>query len=119
MTIRVDRMREQVRRELARVIERGDIRDPRLQGIISVTDVELSRDLQYGTVFVSVMNADAAPVIEALNHAVGFMKGSLAKALSVRYVPQLRFKEDTSFAYGNHIEGILRSLDIPAESPEG
>ncbi|MBF0124266.1 MAG: 30S ribosome-binding factor RbfA [Magnetococcales bacterium] len=113
MTVRVDRMRELIRREIARMLERGDVRDPRLQGIISVTDVELSRDLQYATVFISVMSADAAEVLAGLSHAVGFMRGHLAKALSVRYAPQLQFREDTSFAYGQHIDDILRTLHIP------
>ncbi|MBF0176630.1 MAG: 30S ribosome-binding factor RbfA [Magnetococcales bacterium] len=118
MTLRTERVRVQIRREIATLLERGEVKDPRLTGVVSISDVEVSRDLSYATVYFSILGAGAsAEAMEdagaALNHAAGFIRSRLARRLKIRQIPILRFVKDNSFEYGSQIDRLLQSLHIP------
>ncbi|MBF0153548.1 MAG: 30S ribosome-binding factor RbfA [Magnetococcales bacterium] len=114
MSVRTERVRVQIRREIADMLERGEVKDPRLTGLVSISDVEVSRDLSYATVYYSILGVDATDAAgEALNHAAGFVRSRLARRLKIRQIPILRFTRDTSFEYGNQIDRLLQSLHIP------
>ena len=98
-----------------------EVKDPRLQGkIISVTDVDVSRDGSYATCYVSVMagtNDKTAEeeAVEGLRSATGLFRKEIGKQVKLRRVPELTFKIDNSLEYGLHIENVIKGLDIKPE----
>ena len=106
---RTDRVADYLRQELAALIQ-FEMRDPRV-GMVSVTDVEVSKNLSHARVFYTVMDAnsteEANEVTKALNRAAGFMRTQLSKGSSMRMVPQLRFYFDTSVGRGRHMEQLI------------
>jgi ribosome-binding factor A len=91
---------------------RRKIRDPRLDGV-TITDVEITADLQNATVFYSVLDAtdeNKSEVQAGLDHAGGYLRRELASVLTLRYTPQLAFRLDQSFVAGQRIEQLLNSL---------
>jgi ribosome-binding factor A len=90
---RSDRLSHLLQREIAELV-RTEVKDPRVSGI-TVLDVEVSRDLAHATVFFSMLSEQGHLEAEqALNHAGGFLRHELGRRLSVRTVPQLRFRYD-------------------------
>jgi ribosome-binding factor A len=114
---RSQRMGTQVLRTLSELL-RFESKDPRLKGI-SLTAVELTRDLSVARVHFSLFNPDedVEPVIEGLAKANGFLRAKLGSELKVRHVPQLRFVHDDSAKYAAHISDLLDSAR-PADSEE-
>ncbi|MBF0418350.1 MAG: 30S ribosome-binding factor RbfA [Magnetococcales bacterium] len=118
MSMRVDRVRGQIRKELAAMLQRGEVHDPGLAlSMISITDVTLSRDLHYALVYFTVMGQDVAQVMAALHRASGFMRARVAKALGLRLAPELRFQPDLSLKRADDMERLLKSIHIPKERP--
>jgi ribosome-binding factor A len=125
MTPRAQRVADQIQRILADLIQR-EIRDPRL-GMISVTGVDVSRDFSYATVFVTVMSAgaghhnigtrlkdmsaedqeDIKQNLQILNRAAGFLRGQLARSLSLRVIPSLKFRYDESIGDGQYLSSLI------------
>jgi len=117
---RTDRVADFLREEVARLVQ-FEMGDPRV-GMVSITDVEVSRDLAHAKVFYTVVGRDdaetAAEVTETLNGASGFMRARLSKDSSMRMVPQLRFQFDTSVGRGRRMEELIEravASDGPAE----
>ncbi|MBF0165383.1 MAG: 30S ribosome-binding factor RbfA [Magnetococcales bacterium] len=118
MSVRMDRVRGQIRKELAAMLQRGEVHDPGLSlSMISITDVELSRDLHYAVVYFTVMGQDVGEVMSALHRAAGFMRARVAKALGLRLAPELRFQPDLSFKRADEMERLLKSIQIPEDKP--
>ncbi|MBF0294231.1 MAG: 30S ribosome-binding factor RbfA [Magnetococcales bacterium] len=118
MTIRVERVRGRIREEIADMLQRGEVHDPLLSlSMISITDVTLSRDLQYAVVHFSVMGQDVASVLAGLQRAAGFMRSRVGRSLGLRHAPELKFVPDLSFAQGDRIEKLLKTIQIPPVSP--
>ncbi len=123
MKIRPERVAQQMRREVASILER-DMRDPRLQDRwVSVTDVEVTPDLSLARIYVSVLEGGPTreQALEALQSAAGFVRHALAPRLGLREMPEIRFLLDTSIERGARVEEILRKLargePIPDEDP--
>lgn len=109
------RVGEQVRHALTEVIQRGELRDPVLEGaVLSVNEVRMSPDLKIATVFVTALGReDMAPVIKALAANAKFIRGRVAPALrQMKYMPQFRFRADTSFDNFSKIDELLRSPEV-------
>ena len=107
---RTDRIGEEIRKELDRII-REDLRDPRIEGTYSITHVEVTRDLRFAKVRVSVLETEKrAPLIKALKSAAGYMRRELGQALSLRYTPELLIELDTNMEYGAHIASLLKQV---------
>ena len=125
---RVQRVADQIQRELASLIQM-EVNDPRV-GMVSVTGVEVSRDIAHAKVFVTVLNTltedseinkstlsepgdldklEIKENIDALNKAAGFLRSLLAKRLSTRSVPKLRFFYDGSIARGQQLSSLIDS----------
>lgn len=104
---RTRRVGEQLQRELANLI-RDEINDPRL-GMISVSAVEVSRDLSHAKVFFSTLGEqDAADASQAvLQGAAGFLRHALGQRLAMRHVPQLHFKQDHSLEQGARLSALI------------
>jgi len=112
MTRKSERTSELIKREISRLLER-EVNDPRLSGLISVTEVLLSPDLKQAKVFVSVLeNENKKEVLEGFDTAAGFLRRELASHLKLRYAPQL------SFHYDNSIERGARVLKLMGEIGE-
>ncbi len=110
---RIHKIGEEIKRELSDIISK-DIKDPRIKtGVISITGVEVSGDLSYAKVFVSIYgkDVDAGKVMDIMKKSSGFMRSELGKHIRIRHIPELIFQQDTSMAYGDHINKILKGLD--------
>ena len=109
---RIERLNELVRQEIADLITR-EIKDPRLQGVVSITAVRVTADLRYASVFVSVLGSgeERNGSLTALQSAAGFLRKQIAQRIPIRQVPELRFKLDTSIEQGERIKQILRDID--------
>ncbi|MCL0028733.1 30S ribosome-binding factor RbfA [Dehalococcoidia bacterium] len=116
MTRRTERLNALLRNEISNLILRG-IKDPRISGVVSLTRVDVSNDLSYATVHVSIYGSitDKKNTLKALKSASGFMRRELLNRISVRSMPILRFKLDESIADGNEILHLINSLEIPPE----
>ena len=114
---RKDRISEEVRRELDRIL-REDVRDPRVTGTWSITRADVTRDLRYAKVRVSVLEDELrAPMLKALKSAAGFIRRELGHRLNLRYTPELLFEADDNIAYGVHISSILADV-LPKDTVE-
>jgi len=111
MKIRPERVAESIKREMADVLA-NRMRDPRLSGMISVTDVEVTGDLSIARVYVSVLaeEAERDRAFEALSRSAGFVRHELAPRLGLREMPEIRFELDTSIERGARVEELLRRL---------
>ncbi len=107
---RIGRINEEIMRELSALIR--TLKDPRVQGMVSITRVDTSADLRYARVFVSVLNkGDSREVFKGLRSASGWLRRSLGINLSLRYTPELIFEPDDSIDRGSHILEILRDIE--------
>ncbi len=114
---RIDRISEEVRREVDRII-RDELNDPRVTGTFSITRAEVTRDLRYAKIFVSVLEDDRrADLMKALKSAAGFIRRALGHEMIIRQAPELIFVEDRNIAYGAHIAQVLREVRA-GEAPE-
>ncbi|MDE2477020.1 MAG: 30S ribosome-binding factor RbfA [Alphaproteobacteria bacterium] len=120
------RVGEMLRHTLSDILRNTEIRDPDLTGIsVTVTQVKPSPDMRHATVFVEPLGGINAPaVLAALNRHRGFLRGELGRTIELKFTPELRFIEDTSFAEAERIETILhsekvaRDINIGGEAPE-
>jgi ribosome-binding factor A len=109
------RVGEQVRHALSEVMQRGEIEDDLLRtAVLSVSEVRMSPDLKIATAFVSPIGAaDAEAVVDALNRHARFIRGRLSPALrQMKFMPEIRFRLDTSFENFARIDKLLRSPDV-------
>lgn len=109
------RVGEQVRHALADVIQRGEIRDDLLeQTVLSVSEVRMSPDLKIATAFIAPLGAaDNQAVIKALARNAKFIRGRVSGALrQMKYMPEFRFRLDTSFDNMARIDQLLRSPEV-------
>ncbi len=104
---RRDRVAEQIRRELADVID-NELRDPRV-GLISLTDVEVSLDYAHAKVFFSSLAGSATldQVQAGLENAAGFLRSELGKRISIHMTPQLHFIFDQSLERGAQLSRLI------------
>jgi len=109
------RVGEQVRHALSDVIARGEVRDDVIEGtVISISEVRMSPDLKIATAFVSPLGAkDDNAVIKALAKNAKFIRGRVSGALrQMKYMPEFRFRLDTSFDNMARIDALLRSPEV-------
>jgi ribosome-binding factor A len=107
---RTQRVADYLQRELAGLIQH-ELRDPRV-GMVSITGVNVSRDLGHAKVYFTVLGCDssedASDSSEALNKAAGFLRSELSRESTMRSVPQLRFYFDSSVGQGRHLEDLIK-----------
>ena len=104
---RIDRISEEVRREVDAII-REEVHDPRVSGTYSVTRAEVTGDLRYAKIYISVLEEDKRQgLMDALKKARGFIRHALGKRMIIRYTPELIFISDQNIEYGVHIAKVL------------
>jgi ribosome-binding factor A len=108
---RVRRVAEQIKKDIGQIIA-SQIKDPRVAGITSVTEVQLTRDLRYASVYVSIFGTDLEKdeTLQTLIRAAGYIRGEIGRRIRLRYVPEINFFLDNSIEYGVHIENVIKSL---------
>jgi ribosome-binding factor A len=106
---RVDKVADLLKKEIALLIQ-NEVRDPRV-GMASVTGVRVSKDLSYANVFITFLGkSEAAEIeegIEALNRAAGFLRTLLAKTVSLRITPRLKFIYDDTLVRGQQLTSLI------------
>ena len=103
---RSERVAGQIRRDLAKLIQ-TEIKDPEV-GFISLSDVEVTRDLSHAQIFITVFNPETADTsIKALRRAAAFLRRRLGQELRLRHVPELHFVHDDSVEKGSRIEELI------------
>ncbi|HTW29156.1 MAG TPA: 30S ribosome-binding factor RbfA [Acetobacteraceae bacterium] len=114
------RVAEEIRHALAALFARGDFRDPELaEAHLTVTEVRTSPDLRHATVFVTRLGrADAAALLPALQRAAPFLRGVVARAVRLRYAPELHFQADTSLDNAMHIDALMHSPEVARDLEE-
>jgi len=105
------RVGEELRHTLARILERGEIRDPNVAGRgVTITEVSVSPDLRQATVFVVPLGGgEAAPLLAGLTRAAPFLRREVAKQVQLRVAPEFSFAADTSFDKAKRIDELLNS----------
>ena len=109
---RTDRVGQQIQKEIAVILQR-EIKDPRL-GMVTVSAVEVSRDLSYAKIFITVFNTqdeDAAKQsAKVLNEATGYIRSLLGKRIRARIMPELKFVVDNSLMEGMRISNLVDTI---------
>lgn len=108
---RMERIKEDIKRELSSILR--NIKDPRLSPMTSVVAVEVTKDLKYAKVYVSVMGTEEEKTssMQALKNATGFIKREIGARLNLRGVPHPAFVLDRSIDYGAHINSIIAKIN--------
>jgi ribosome-binding factor A len=111
MAHRIERVNNLIRREISELIQ-YEIRDPRLESFVTVTEVSTSADLKYAKIFVSSMSGkqDEKNILEVLNSATGYLRTELASKIRIRRIPELSFQWDDSIEHGDKILRIMDDL---------
>jgi len=108
MTRRTDRLNDQFREEISDLVMR-DLKDPRIGGLVTITEVDVSPDLSRAKVFVSVLGTEdeRKSTLKALTAASGFLQRGLRRRLTIRRMPELAFVADVSMEHGQRILTLL------------
>lgn len=105
---RTVRISEEMKREISSIIQ-GELKDPRLSRLISVTNVNVTKDLRYAKVFVSIMGNDEEKknAIDGLKSAAGFIRREVGHRIQLRYTPEIQFELDNSIEHGAYISKLI------------
>ena len=115
MSRRSTRLEDQIRSDISEMLQR-EMTDPRLTTtavIISITAVELTEDLRYARVYLSILGSDeqTRDAFSAIRHAAGFIRRGLAQRLSLRFVPEVSFHLDPSVARGARVLELMKQIE--------
>lgn len=116
---RFDRIDEEMKKEISNIIS-YEIKDPNVTGLISVTRVNVTTDLKYAKVYVSILNAkNTKATLAGLKKASGFVRTEVAKRINLRTTPEIIFELDDSMEYGARIDSILKEVMKDIKTEEG
>ncbi|MCX8600634.1 MULTISPECIES: 30S ribosome-binding factor RbfA [unclassified Gilliamella] len=109
---RSSRVGHELQKEIAIILQR-EIKDPRL-GMVTVSGVDISRDLSYAKIFVTFLNDDDPQVIEqglkVLNDAKGYIRSLIGKAMRLRIIPEIKFFYDESLVKGMQMSNLVSDV---------
>lgn len=111
MSHRPERLAEAIKKEISDML-RDELKDPRI-GFATITLVEVSSDLRYAKVYISVLGApeEQKNTLNALERAKGFVRSELGRRIRLRYTPELTFKLDTSIQRGTRVIKLLEEAN--------
>ncbi len=112
---RIDRVSEEVKRELAEIIR--ELKDPRICEFVSIISVKVTKDFKFAKVYISVIgtNEQKDDTVKGLNSAAGFIRREIGRRIQLRYTPQFTFVPDDSIEYGAHISKVLSDIEKKSE----
>jgi ribosome-binding factor A len=105
---RIDRINEDIKRELSDILR--DLKDPRIKGLVSILNVEITSDLSYAKVYVSIVGGDASEALKGLKSAAGFARRELSSRLLIRKTPELKFIHDDQIEHSAKISKIINEI---------
>ena len=110
--IRKKKIESLLREKISSIVLMGELKDPRMGELVTVTDVTVASDLRDAKVYVSVMGGQETvkQIITTLNHAAGFIQKLLAQRVRLKFTPRLSFYHDDSIERGFRIDKILKDL---------
>lgn len=108
---RLSKLSEQIKKEISSIIQ-NEIKDPRVPMLTSVVAVEVTRDLRYAKVYVSVFGDEdkKSECIDGLKSASGYIRKEVGSRMNIRYIPELIFEIDRSIEYGMHIDKVIKEM---------
>jgi ribosome-binding factor A len=108
--VRKERLEEVLKREISEIIRR-EVKDPRI-GFVTVTDAQVSRDLCFAKVFVSILGTEEQQqaALQGLNSASRFIRGEFGQRIKLRQVPEISFRVDTAIQQGARIHELLEQV---------
>jgi ribosome-binding factor A len=108
MTRRTERLNDQLREEISDLVQR-ELKDPRIGGLVTITEVDVAPDLSHAKVFVSVLGTEEEreSTLRALDAAAHFLQRELRRRLTIRRMPELEFVRDDSIAHGAKILDLI------------
>ena len=112
MSLRNERVRKTLMKEIADIIQK-DIRDPRIEGVVSITDIELAHDNSFAKVYFSVFSTNEAAkqkTIDALEDNVSKIRYEVGKRIRLRLTPELRFIPDDSLERGTKVMDLIDKI---------
>lgn len=109
---RTDRVAEMIQRKLSQIIPK-EVKDPRLTGFVTISAVKVAADLGHAKVYFTVLNDDREMVTSILNAAASYLRGALARSITLRTVPQLHFVYDESIEYGQRLSRLIDKVAPP------
>ena len=113
---RIDRISQEVHKAIDAII-RDELNDPRIGGTWSIVRCEVTRDLRYCKVRVSILEEEKRKdMMKALQKAAGFVRRELGRRVDLRYVPEIVFELDTNIEYAAHINQLLKETQRHGES---
>ena len=117
---RSERVAEGIREEVATFLAE-DAKDPRIVGLVTVTGVDVTRDLRHAKVFVSIMGSDEERrvTLQGLESAAGHLRSRIGRVLRLRVAPEISFRYDDSVARAAKIEALLAELKQPPPAGDG
>ncbi|MBO3444761.1 30S ribosome-binding factor RbfA [Clostridium sp. CCUG 7971] len=107
---RTRRIAEEIRKVVSTMLISG-IKDPRITSMVSVTDVEVTNDLSYAYVYVSILGGDEESSLVGLKSAVNYIRREVSKNVKLRHTPQIIFKVDDSIKKGMYMSDLIRKVN--------
>lgn len=118
---RTRRVSEEVRKIISKMLYEGQIKDAKVKSsksLISVTSVEVVRDLRYAYVYISVLGNDAQSVIEGLQNAAGYVRKEVGQQMNIRYTPEIVFRLDDSIKKGAYMSKLISEVNKDIKNDE-
>ena len=105
------RINEEIKKSASAIIQ-NKVKDPRISSMVSVTRVDVTRDLSYAKIYVSIFGSEEQnkSTLQALKSSEGFIRNEIGKMVKIRHVPQVIIVKDDSLEYGMNIESVLRKI---------
>ena len=111
MTNRMQKVNEELKREISKIISLELNNSILKKGLISVTKVDTTPDFKYARVYVSMINiGNKKEALKALKKSSGFVRSEIAKKVNLKYTPEIIFEFDESIEYGDRIDNILKNI---------
>ena len=107
---RTRRIAEEIRKIVSTLLING-IKDPRINSLVSVTDVEVTSDLSYAYVYVSILGGDEESTLEGLKSACGYIRREVGKSIKIRHTPEIIFKIDDSLLKGMYMDELIKKVN--------
>ena len=116
---RSNRVADSIHKEVSSLLLKG-LKDPRI-GFVTITAVDVTRDLRYARIYFSVMGDEEARknAQKGLTSSVSYIRRELGQRLRMRYVPEINFQYDSSLEYGNRIESLIREIHSDSTDDQG
>ena len=107
---RTRRIAEEIRKIVSTMLING-IKDPRINSLVSVTDVEVTSDLSYAYIYVSILGGDEESTLDGLKSAWGYIRREVGKNIKIRHTPEIIFKIDDSLLKGMYMDELIKKVN--------